>query len=143
MSIEVSGLDDMLNVFRDLGGSLTDEKLATAMTANMLDLKAGGVALAPRDEGDLEGTARHRVTKSDNAITGLVAFTAENNQYPYAVWAHEAVYQPGEATLAKPSWMGMRPGRKYLSRAWGRRLPAYIANLESALAEAIEEASNR
>lgn len=130
MSIEWENLDEMKKALDDWEADVIRE-LVRAQDENGEDLLQKSQALAPKLDGDLEGSGTKSAVKAD-PYTREISVEVGYNMV-YAARRHEEDYTPGPITRGKPGVDGMAAGNKYLERPLIRYMSKYMQNLANAV----------
>jgi hypothetical protein len=98
------------------------------------DLVRTSSETAPHYKGTLEKSWSRDVTWKGNRIEGEVTYSVKEDDFNYALWTHEADYNLGEGSLAKPGGTGMSGtsypvGNKYLTRPLEGEAKTYKAHI--------------
>lgn len=111
MEIKWDGLVELQEHLKDMNKNVEKITIEEMTEFGML-AEEGTKALVHHDEGDLEDSINFDQAKKEG---DSIAVHGGSNM-EYALRRHE---EPGRGpgTLAKPSWRGYQPGRKYLENA--------------------------
>lgn len=116
MIINVEGLDELSSLLKSCPKSIQKE-VAADLRECLTDLEAKAMDIAPKDKGDLKGSAVMEVSTTSDGVEGMVGFDV-----PYATVQHERLdfhHEQGQA--------------KYLERPMQTNLPVYIKSIEDAI----------
>lgn len=94
------------------------------------DLVRTSSETSPHDEGVLEKSWSREVKRIGSRIEGTVEYSVKEDGFNYALWTHEADYNLGPGSEAKPGGTGMSGtrypvGNKYLTRPLAGEAEAY------------------
>ena len=140
--IEFSGLDELDELFQDMGENLESLMIEEYSKFGLL-VEEGAKALVHHDEGDLEDS----ISTDPAVVSGNTVSVEVGSNSPYAWRRHEEPYRPGthtkydngskfpryylngrgRRTLTKARWRGYIPGRKYMQNAIKATEPDYDA----------------
>ncbi|PAE17290.1 hypothetical protein CHH91_04605 [Virgibacillus sp. 7505] len=132
LSLEWEGLEELIDQFEHMGDKF-EEALVDGYTEYGLLVEEGSRALAGYDTGDLEQSITFdRAELNGDTVTveggSNLSYALRRHEEPYRMGVHDKydngslfpnyyVGGRGRATARKPTWMGMRPGRKFMENA--------------------------
>lgn len=134
--IEWEGLDEFADIL-DKMDEQAEKIIMEEMTTFGMLVEEGTKALAPHDEGTLDGSSNFDISgsvsfdKAKKEGGGIAVHGGSNLEYalrrheePYRMGVHDKlpgdgyyVDGRGEGTRGKPNWRGIQPGRKYMENA--------------------------
>lgn len=153
LKVEWDGLEELEKYFDKFGEDF-EEILLDEYTKYGMLVEEGAKALVHHDEGDLEGSIKFDKAKKDSKGVSVeggsnLPYAVRRHEEPYRYGVHDKydngskfpnyyVYGRGRGTLTKPTWRGLRPGRKFMQNAISATKKDYDKMNERVLKRALD-----